>query len=189
MKIYFAASVTGKCKYLHHYLKIVQTIKELGHEVIVDNFFRTTVHKVETQSLEQKMKVHEALGRLKLESDIVLIECSYKSFALGQEIAHAFRIGKPVLVLYTDGQKPHLILSDAGDRLLVSEYTTDTLKQKIFEGLVFLNPRETKRFTMNISSDIVDYLDRISREKHISRSDYIRELITSDRQRARNKKV
>lgn len=189
MKIYFGASVKGKYLYANQHRSIVQAIEALGHIALFDNFFDINVTEVENQTREQKIKVHEKLGKLKLESDIVVIECSYRSFALGQEIAHAFRIGKPVLALYTDGQFPHLILTDAGDRLLVSEYNINTLKQVIADGINFLNPQETKRFTMNISAAIIDYMDRITREHHISRSDYIRNLIVSDIQKVRNKKT
>ncbi len=189
MKIYFGASVSGKKLYLTNYLKIIEVIRELGHEAVYDNFFKTSVEEVQHQTLEQKMKVHQNLGTLKLKSDLILMEVSYRSFALGQEIAHAFRIGKPVLALYTDGQVPHFILSDAGDRLLVSEYTMDSLKQKIVEGVAFLNPHETKRFTMNMPASIVDFLDKVSRENNTTRSDYIRSLIQSEMHNVRSKKV
>lgn len=189
MKVYFGASVNGKKLYDVQYRTIVREIEKFGHEVLVHNFFETTVEYVETQTIQQKMFVHERLGKLKQVCDVVVMECSYRSFALGQEIAHAFRIGKPVLALYTDGHFPHLILSDAGDRLLVSEYSLENVSQVIADGLEYLRPQESKRFTMNIPSNIIDYLDRISREEKITRSDYLRDLILSDMQRKRSKKV
>lgn len=189
MKVYFGGSVSGKEHYLQNYIKIVETLKDLGHEVLYRNIFNITPEEVINQSIEEKVKVHDKLGALKIESDIVLIECSYKSFGLGQEIAHAFRIGKPVLALYTDGHFPHLILSDAGDRLLISEYTLDNLKGKLIEAFEYLDPRQTKRFTMNIPASIVEYLDNIQRTKNVSKSDFVRELILTELQKDRNKKT
>lgn len=189
MKIYFGASVSGKKRYLLEYQTIVEALRQLGHEVVYGDFFDTSVEKVLHQTHEEKIHVHEQLGKMKLESDIVVIETSFRSFALGQEIAHAFRIGKPVLALYTNGQMPHFILSDSGDRLIVMEYALETVKEVMKEGIAYLNPKETKRFTMNLEASYVDYLDRISREKHVSRSDYLRNLLMQDMQKLRSPKV
>lgn len=189
MNIYFGASVTGRKIHDANYRRIVEVIRELGHTPLTYNFFQTSEEKVRNQTLKQKMAVHEELGNLKRACDIAVFECSFRSFGVGQEIAHAFRIGKPVLALYSGAESPHFILSDAGDRLLVSEYTLTNLKQKIAAGLAYLNPHETKRFTMNIPASIVDYLDRIAREKKLSRSDYLRNLILADMHYKRSKKT
>lgn len=180
MKVYFGGSVSGKKLYLNNYIKIVETLKSLGHEVLLEDLFETTEDLVLKQTTEQKIKIHETLGKMKLESDIIVIEASYRSFAVGQEIAYSFRIGKPVLALHTKDNIPHFILTDAADRLLVSEYNLSNLKSKIIEGFAYLDPKSFKRFTLNLPANIIDHLDGVALNSKLSRSEYIRDLIQDD---------
>lgn len=180
MKIYFSGSVQGKKKFLEYYLKIIEALQEMGHEVIYQYLLKANEDKIKQQSIEAQVEVHQQLAEWKKQADIIVAELSYRSFAQGQEIAHAFRIGKPVLGLHVDGHKPHLILSDAGDRLLLSQYTLVNLKQVIAEGINYLNPDEQKRFTLLLPSHLVDYLDRVARDTKYNRSEYLRKILEED---------
>jgi hypothetical protein len=187
MKIYFAASVSGKKYYLENYKKIVEVLRKLGHKVIYPKTFFDTdfTHKQAVLNMEKRVKIeklHKQIARDKLRSDLVVIEGSYKSFALGQEINYALRVGKPVLVLYLQN-KPHILLNEAGDRVLISQYNLENLEEVIRDAIDYLKIDEMKRFTMLVPGKIIDHLDRFCREKEISKSEYIRKLIIDDLER------
>lgn len=180
MKIYFSGSISGKKLYLSNYKAIVAVLTQQGHEVISDYLFKTNDEDIENQSSEEHIKIHQSLAKWKIESDLVIAELSYRSFGQGQEIAHAFRVGKPVFGLYLQDKKPHLILNDAADRLFLAEYTMGELDQILSHGIEYLAPGSEKRFTMIFPAHIVNHLDGVSRDLHISRSEYIRSLIEKD---------
>lgn len=180
MKIYFSGSISGKKLYLDNYKLIVKTLGDLGHDVISDYIFKITEVDVLNQTRDEHIKTHQFLAKSKIECDLVLAELSYRSFGQGQEVAHAFRIGKPVLGLYVENKKPHLILNDAGDKLLLAEYDKDSIREVLVQSIDYLSTGFEKRFTMIFPSRIVDHLDTISRDKNISRSEYIRSLIEKD---------
>lgn len=180
MKIYFSGSISGKKQYLDYYKLIINTLINLGHTVISDYLFKTTEEEVLKQTIDEHIKTHQFLAKSKIESDLVVAELSYRSFGQGQEIAHAFRVGKPVLGLYLKNKRPHLILNDAGDKLLLAEYDNESLKDVIEQGIDYPSQGFEKRFTMIFPSIIVDYLDTVSRDKNISRSEYIRALIEKE---------
>jgi len=180
MKIYFSASLSGKKLYLSNYQVIVDKLTGMGHEVFSDYFFKPEIEDVQNQTLEEHVAIHKNMAKMKIQSDLIVAELSFRSFAQGQEISSAFRIGKPVLGIYLYGKKPHLILNDAGDRLLLLEYNLTNFTDVLKQGIEYLVRGSNKRFTMILPSQIVDYLDIISRDDNVSRSEYIRSLIEKD---------
>jgi len=180
MKIYFTGSISGKKLYEKNCLKIVESLKKLGHEVIFEAMFKINIKQAQSISREQQVIVHEKLKQHRIECDLVVAELSFRSFGIGQEISHAFRIGKPVLGMHVTGKNPHLLLSDAGDRLLLQEYSLENIEEKLKEGIDFLDPQSVKRFTMLLPSRLVNHLDEIARDNNSSRSEYIRGLIEND---------
>ena len=180
MKIYFGASIAGKEYFEKNYLAIISELEALGHEVFCDYFLKASVKSINNQTEEESINAQLGFLKGKLNSDILVFEVSFRSFGIGQEIANAFRLGKPVLALYLKNNKPHILRNEAGDSLLVVEYNLSNLKQILKENLQYFKIGENRRFTLLLPAHQTNYLDEVLRKTGISRSEYIRKLIDSD---------
>jgi hypothetical protein len=179
MKIYFSASNAGKVCFLKNYQAIIETLEGFGCKVVSGHNFRVGEEK-DKNTVENYLVDPKKVAKWKAESDLIVAELSYRNFGQGQEIAHALRIGKPILGLYVKGQEPQLILEETADRLLLVEYSLSDLKNSLKYGMEYLKTNSEKRFTMILPSHLVDFLDRLSRDTKISRSEYIRSLLEND---------
>ncbi|HAP37706.1 hypothetical protein A2574_03415 [Candidatus Shapirobacteria bacterium RIFOXYD1_FULL_38_32] len=179
MKVYFSASNAGKGCFLKNYQVIIETLEGFGYKVVSGHNFKTGEGEGKN-TVEDYLTDPKKVAKWKVESDLIVAELSYRNFGQGQEIAHALRIGKPILGLYVKGQEPQLILEEAADRLLLVEYSLSDLKNNLKYGIEYLKTNSEKRFTMILPSHLVDFLDRLARDTKISRSEYIRSLLEND---------
>ncbi len=181
MKIYFSVSISQ----LDEELKvncntIVSTMYELGHSVINDAILSKTKNAYESQSTEEAIEAQKSLTKLKKKADLVVVEVSKSSIGLGQEIALALSMNKPVIALYRDGVDPHLLRDEGGDLLLLARYNQKNLRKVLEDAIEYASSHQDVRFNFFISPAIGQYLDWISQSKKIPRSVYLRNLIEKD---------
>ena len=67
--------------------------------------------------------------------------------------------------------------------LVCEKYTADTLEDIIKDFLNYVQGANDMRFTFFITSEIASYLDKISRNKKIPKSVYLRRLIEKEMQK------
>jgi nucleoside 2-deoxyribosyltransferase len=180
MKIYFTASIVGKKHYLANYEKIVAYLKNKGQEVTSDHILKTTENEIRFEEKEERLKFHEKLEGWIKSCDVVIAETSFPSISVGYEISVAIHLGKPILVLYSEGHPPSLLAHHREDNLICEKYSTDTLCEIIEDFLNYAQDTSDSRFTFYITSHIASYLDDISLKKKIPKSVYLRRLIEKD---------
>ena len=177
MKIYFTASITGKKHYEKNYRLIVNTLRSLGHKLILNHLFERTAVEVWGQSEEiDKVFCKLLMGWLK-ECDLVIAEVTYPSIGVGFEIAFALNKLKPVLALYSSEQPVPLLKGMEGDQLIIERYEPENLKASLKNLLKLLSEKIDTRFTLLLPTNIVSFLDELSKKKKIPRSVFIRSLI------------
>ncbi len=83
------------------------------------------------------------------------------------------------MVLHTKGNKPFFLdgIEVEERRMLISEYNENNLEEILKEGIEYLSDELSSRFTMILPNKLLKYLDEVAK-KGISKSDYIRNLIT-----------
>lgn len=89
---------------------------------------------------------------------------------------------KPVIALRDHKGKPSVFLEGAGDvesKLLVVEYTLETLEQELKQAFKYMEDWLETRFTLILDGKIRHHLDMVA-GKGINRSEYIRKLIEQD---------
>jgi hypothetical protein len=183
MKVYFAASFSGKKIYENNYRTIVSELQKLGHQVIHEYLFERSKEDFDKQTDEEKRVRQRNLLEWKRDSDVVIVEASTPSFGLGQEIEDAIRFKKPVLALHIPESQPHILTAGAEDLIFISSYTISSLNKVLKENLEMLNFGEMRRFTMLFPADITEHLDSLIMKGKGSRSEYIRKLIRADMKR------
>jgi len=176
VKTYFVASIKGRDSYFENYKAIVDALTGLGHSVAEFTLYPSKEYVYGLDAKEKK-EFYEKMSKCISEADIVVVEASYPSINVGHEITLALEKGKPVIALHINGKEPHLLQGLLSEKLLILEYSLDTIREILEYGIEEAKTRIDMRFTILLPPKIVGYLNRISKEKRIPRSVFIRNLI------------
>jgi hypothetical protein len=179
MKVYFTASITYRNKYINEYSSIIKVIKELGHEYLeAYDVLNRKLSQVLKTDADLQQSYYKKWQRTIAKADIAIVEASFPSTVhIGFEIAHLLERGKPTIILYTKGNNPTLASEYHSQRAIKLEYSVDTLKDDLKWGLEEAEQMLNRRFTFFISPNIDAFLNKIMKQKGLSKSEYIRELI------------
>jgi hypothetical protein len=180
MHAYFTASIVGKRTNLHHYQEIVRRITEKGISITADHILKTDEQTIHLETKNERLDFHKKLERWITEADFMVVEATFPSISVGYEIALALRRGKPILVLYSQGEPPSLINNNEEDKLVCERYTSSTLKSIIDDFIKYVQGSTDTRFTFFISSEIALYLEKTAKKHRVPKSVYLRNLIIND---------
>jgi len=178
MKIYFTLSLSQTDD--HHQTnckRILDFLKKQKHNVFPEEILQKHSSFYHTQTDKEALTAQRELTKMKKLADLVIVEISRQSLAVGQEINLALSLGKPVIALYEEGHQPHVLRDEGGDLLLLTVYNDKNLEEVVKDALEYASSQQDVRFNFFISPSIGNYLDWISKEKKIPRSVYLRNLI------------
>lgn len=180
LTLYFTASIAAKEQYLPKYTQIVEHIKKSGHNIISDHIFNATERDISTKSREERLKFHSTIEKWIYHCDGIIAETSFPSISVGYEISLALRVGKPVLILHSDGDPPSLLAHHKDEKLLCERYTPQTLPSILDDYMHYIESNSDLRFTFFITPKIASYLDDIAKQDKLPKSVYLRRLIEED---------
>jgi len=180
LNLYFTASLTAKDQYLPNYTKIVQFIEKKGHKITADHIFNATEKQVGMKVREERLKFHAQIEKWIHQCDGIIAETSFPSISVGYEISLALRFGKPVLVLYSEGEPPALLAHHKDEKLLCEKYTPLSLDTILDDYLHYIQSSSDLRFTFFITPRIAAYLDDVAKIDKLPKSVYLRHLIERD---------
>ncbi len=180
MKVYFTASITGREKYLDNYRKIVELLRKMDIIVYEETVEVTKEHVYEEISDEEKIRYYHQVLKWIGEVDLVVVEASYQSLSIGHEISLALERGKPVIVLYSEGQAPHFLVGVQSEKLLVEKYSLSDLDKVLKDSINYAVEQQDTRFNFFISPRHQHYLDWISRKRMVPRAVHLRKLLEAD---------
>lgn len=180
LNLYFTASIAAKDQYIDKYRKIISCVEESGHEIIADHILNTSEREVNISSREKRLEFHNQLEKWIHGSDALIAETSFPSISVGYEISLALRVGKPVLVLYSEGDAPSLLAHHSDEKLLTEKYTMGTLPGIIDDFIHYVSSKADLRFTFFITPKIASYLDTVAKKEKLPKSVYLRKLIEKD---------
>lgn len=185
MKVFFSCSVRGAEKLKDSYLKIYNQISKLGYTNVLhsseSDFLLTLDEKRIYHSVQKENSdLYKNSVRGINAADVVVLEITTHSLAMGFVMQQALNNGKPVIGLYLEGSKPAFAMSIVNEKLFLIEYSEANLEQELANALKMAEDQIDVRFNFFISPAIGSYLDWISKEKKIPRSVYLRALIERD---------
>lgn len=181
MKIYFSVSLSQMDDQLRkNCIRIIKHLKSQGHSVFPEELLEKDSGIYRSQSEKEAIRAQRELTKMKKLADLVLVEVSRQSLGIGQEISLALSLRKPVIALYEEGHRPHVLRDEGGDLLLLAPYNDGNLETVLADALDYASSHQDVRFNFFISPAIGNYLDWISKEKKIPRSVYLRNLIEKD---------
>lgn len=178
MKVYFTASIAGKKHYEKNYCAIVNKLIKKNCQVISDHILKSSSQKIQLETKAERLAFQEKLEKWINGADCIVAETSFPSISVGYEISLALNRGKPVLILHThDSMPPSLLIHHSDDKLICEKYTGENLDGIIEDFLNYVEGKEDSRFIFYLSSELMAFLDKISKNDKIPKSVYLRRLI------------
>lgn len=186
MKIYFTAAISNIPNgHQDNYQVIVDTLKKMGHQVNAEHILGKTAKDMQKQSQEEQLRIFKKMVVWKHQSEMVIVEASYPSFGVGQEISYALTQNRPVVALHLKERKPNLLQAINPDYLYIVEYSLKNLKEVLSDYIDYAKDIVDTRFNFFISSEIEAFLDWVSKERKIPRAVFLRQLIEEDMRKNR----
>jgi hypothetical protein len=180
MRAYFTASIVGRKFHLSNYQKIAELLTSMGVEVAADHILKVEEKDIQLQSREKRLAFHQMLEDKVNQADFLVAETSFPSISVGYEISMALDRGKPVLILYSEGDPPSLFAYHENEKIVSEKYTPETLPAIITDFLHFVRGEADTRFTFFISSKQAAYLAKQGKKNRVPKSVYLRSLIDRD---------
>lgn len=183
MRFFFTASVHGKRILEANYRLIVQEVTRLGHEVDASTVLDQQPSQMDTWSEQDSLEFHKTVMHRMKKADGLIVEASYGSIGVGFNLASTVQLGKPVIIFYSGTEEPHVFrsLEKINERFQVIRYKSlDQLKKEVPPALAFASENQDTRFNFFISPEHAKYLDWIAQQQKMSRSVYLRRLITKE---------
>lgn len=181
MVVYFTASIVGKKHYLSNYLKIIDILKNKGCQTISDHIINSAESTIRLETREERIKFQEKLNSWINSCDCLIAEVSFPSISVGYEISLALHRGKPVLILYNNGNPPSLLAHHKDEKMICEKYTDASLKVIVEDFLRYVEDTDGIRFTFFITSDLAFYLDEVAKKNKIPKAVYLRKLLQEDK--------
>lgn len=180
MTIYFTASLKGKPVFQHYYERIANHLTNRGHNVIADHILKHTSDEVSRQTQQERLDYFHEVEQWLTECDCMVAEVSHRSVSVGYEISRAQHRKKPILILSHDAKPPTLLVYQPDESVVCENYTDTNLETVIDDFLQYTSGNHDTRFTFFIRPDLSAHLEQRAREKHTTKSGYLRSLIAQD---------
>lgn len=180
MNAYFTASIVGKKYYQANYQTIIDNLTQRNIAVQSDHILKTTEEQIRLETKEERDSFHEQLETWIDDCSFMIVESTFPSISVGYEVSLALHKRKPVLVLYSEGDPPSLLSGHLEDKIVCEKYTKDDLGAIIDDFLSYIGDTADSRFTFFISPQIARHLEKVSKEKKLPKSVYLRRLIEQD---------
>lgn len=177
MNIYFTASIAGKKQYIANYEAIIQYFQTRGHHVVADHILSASEDRINMSSREDRLAFHGQLEKWIKSADLMVAETSFPSISVGYEIWYALQVGRPVLILYSEGDPPSLLGQHKSEKMVCERYTRDTLPSILEQFLTYIQGKGEMRFTFFITPQIASYLETVAKREKLPKAVYLRKLI------------
>ncbi len=179
MKVFFTAAIAGSPKFGGTYVKIVERLQNLGHDVTADHILKADRTEIRDQhDDDQRVRWYKKVLKMISSSDVVVAEVSTPSINVGHEISLALEKETPVVAIYKKGFHPVLLQGIRNDKFVLVEYEDiGEIIDDIHSYLEYSQEQRDTRFNFFISPKISNYLDWIAKTKRLPRAVYLRNLI------------
>lgn len=177
MKVFFSASPRALNNSRENFQKIFFGIEKLGHEnlsnIVVDNdvdeFYQFDNERRKRYFLETMKNIRK--------SDVVVVEASIHSLAIGYIVEKALDLSKHVIVFHTKNNEPFFFSGNDNERLQIIEYSTEDISMLLHDAFDYASNLRNMRFNIIFSNQMYNFLTKSAEDKNISKASYIRSLI------------
>ncbi len=187
MKVFFAASQRGKRYFVEEYKAIYELLSQLGYSHLDQTLIKTKSDEfydgLDKGGRDAYVNFYNRNVKYLQEADINIFECSLHSLSIGFMVQKSLEYVKPTIVLYLEGKTPYFLAGNKEENLIVKSYNANNLKKVLSEALEEAKEKTDKRFNFFINPSLLAYLNKVAREKGITKSTFIRNLILEHKQK------
>ncbi|MDO8610450.1 MAG: hypothetical protein Q7R95_07925 [bacterium] len=176
MKVFFTASKEGQQYFDFYYQQILSFLDKENYENSNKDYFNN-INKSRNLDVKDQNILFKLLIDKIHKSDICIFECSFNSITVGFLIEKALEIDKPVIALHLENHTPEFLSGIDNDKFQLIEYTKTNLTKIMPNAIIKASLHADKRFNFFVSSNMLIYLNKISRSLGITKSTFIRNLI------------
>ena len=181
MKVFFTASRQGRQYFDYYYQEILNFLDKAGYNNINREYLQKNDKIVEEELKKFGKKGYSVQNKLLVEKihsvDICIFECSFQSLTVGYLIEKSLESDKPVVGLYLENHIPNFLIGLENEKLQMVEYTKDNLTSQLKASILKAIFLTDKRFNFFINSNMLVYLNKISKKLGVTKSTFIRNLI------------
>jgi predicted DNA binding CopG/RHH family protein len=188
MKVFLNASPRGAKDFGEFYQKIYDELQKLGYYHVNDEIIKLSYDEFKDQmkkGREAQVDLYNRKIKAIKSADICIYETSFHSLETGFLVNKSIEQGKPTIVLYYKEQVPYFISGIEDEKLIVKEYNDKNVKRMVKESIDVARERRDKRFNFFISPKLLEYLERASSNEGVTKSKFIRNLITDHMRRTK----
>lgn len=184
MKVFYSTTYKGVERYGGYFQKIADFVQELGYQLIEDKYFnKPEQYDKDMQDADIRQSHYKNQITSIKKADFCIFETSTHSLGIGFMTMKSLDVGKPTIVLYHEDNVPVFLAGIEDDKLIVKKYTKDNLKKVLREAIDAARERRDKRFNFFISPKLLEYLEKTSTRQGVTKSKFIRNLITDHMRR------
>jgi len=143
----------------------------------VRQWIKTGTKDLSGAPLQVKRGNYEESMKCINKADLMVMEVSGHSMSMGYLISKALEMNKPVIALYTVDHKPVFIKGIVNPKLILVEYTKDSLEKVMDEAFKKAKGLIDMRFNFFVSPKILTYLDWVAQRRMVPKSVFLRNLI------------
>ena len=180
MKVYFTASPRAFKDFGDNIKKIYQLIQKLGYEQVSDFIIKVDPIQHYKCTHEEMVKHYQETIESIKKADIVVVDASVASMAMGYIINKAKDYSKSVVIMHIKNREPLFFSAIVDEKIQIIEYTAETIERVLKDALEYAAEKIDTRFNFFISPGIGNYLDWISKKKKLPRAVYLRKMIEQD---------
>lgn len=178
MKIFFTGSPRALRfpKYKEDLIVIFSALQKHG-----DNLSRLVIEnnpdKFYSFEYEEVVKHYETTIEHLKNADVVVAEVSMQSMAMGYLINKSLELSKPTLCLHGVGKSPFFLSGAIDPNLIISEYSTDTIKIVVDDAFDYFSGNKDKRFNLMLPPTMLAFLNDLSERQGIAKAEILRQQI------------
>jgi hypothetical protein len=184
MKIFVIYRNTYKDSDYKNFLKAVDNLKRLGHNIAEDKEFRSILKENDKKSYE---KYQARIDKEIRDTDIVLVDTTNADAKVGFDIAKSISEKKVVIAVHEkDANTPIIPMQGINAKnLLTKAYTQNNIVDVVKEAVDEAKSKLDTKFILIISPEIDRYLDWASQTKRMHKAQLVRNAIENMAKRDR----
>ena len=180
MKVYFGTSPRNKEKYPELILRIFDLISKFGLEHTSDWVKTVTTERFYKMTEEETEDHFKNTERAIKKADICIFEASTTSMSIGFLASQVLNLGKPVVVLSQNQDSLFIFRSIKSKQIITLVYNHQNLEIKLKEAINWATSLTNLRLNLFIPRNLMAYLDWVTKDVGMNKSEYIRTLIEKE---------
>ena len=184
MKIFYTCTTRSLMDDYMFHIQLIARLKEEGHKITYE-WIEGAYENIKKGIVGDTEKFYEQKQNAIKNSEVVIVEGSYKSFSIGHQITVALQKAKPTLVLYRNNDEiknnESYVEGIKSDWLIERPYKNiDHAVESVKAFLKMYKNANKYRFNLVLSQPENMFLEELMKDNHKTKTQLIKDLIRKE---------